>query len=408
MANRLLRRRPAPEILGELLVWVRRALDWDVSNAFLWTRLADCLRALGDNKAAEDVLWETLRRFPDDEVCRNILAELLRERGGTEEAEALLRETKERFPDDEVCRNILAELLREHGGTEEAEALLRETKECFPDDEVCRTILAELLREGGKTEEAEILLHETMKRFPDNAVCRTILAELLREGGKTEEAEILLRETMKRFPDNAVCRTILAKLLCERGETEDVAALLRETETVHDSPNDHGMLLAPQYSIGSMETEAFDDFPPENQAVDTERLGDPLIPWAAERAPIIRLALGMTQTAAAHRQLLDAAQTGGAAELAEVALRLLFPEDTLPLEDALRARPDSLALRLLQAGQNAERGRLIFRDAPETENVLWALYRTEADPEAWPSRFRAAVMACADLSSPPAWVTSLA
>jgi hypothetical protein len=130
-------------------------------------------------------------------------------------------------------------------------------------------------------------------------------------------------------------------------------------------------------------------------------LPDPLYAWAAERAPIIRLALGFDPQAETRQRLTEAARTGGAAELAEVALRLLFPDEATPLDDALRVRPGSSALRLLLADKDAAQGRRIAEDAPETRPVIEALYQTEADSEAWRYRLPEAVLACADLSPPP-------
>ncbi len=307
----LLKRQPTPAILRGLLAWIRSALDWDAGNAHLWTRLAGCYQALGRVTAAEDTLWETIRRFPDNDVSRSILAELLRDKGETGEAETLLR--------------------------------------------------------------------ETMRRFPDDAHCRTILAQLLRDKGEKGEADALLRETLERHPDNEVARTLLDNQYT-RADGHDKPVLYRHSET-HRSPEDEA-------------TATLDD--------------DPLIPWAAERATLIRLVHGIGQPADVHEALLQAARSGGAAELAEAALRLLFPAEAMPLAETLRARPDSLALRLFQSGQDAKLGLRLAETAPEAESVLRALYRADADPSTWDIRFRDAVFACADLTPPPAWYGVLA
>lgn len=306
LGNELLERHPAPDILRGLLAWIRSALDWDAGNAYLWTRLASCYQALGRVTAAEDSLWETMRRFPEDYVSR--------------------------------------------------------------------TILAELLRDKGETSEAETLLRETMRRFPDNAHCRTILVQLLWDKDEKDEANALLRETLKRHPDNEVALTLLDNL--------------HKHPDGYDKPRQYGYTDG-QRSPGDEATAPLDD--------------DPLIPWAAERAPLIRLLHGIGQPDGIHEALLQAARSGGAAELAEAALRLLFPDEALPLEDTLRARPDSLALRLFQTGQDAALGLRLAETAPEAESVLRALYRADADPSTWDVRFRDAVLACADLTPPPAW-----
>ena len=53
---------------------------------------------------------ETMRDFPNDEVCRDILARLLISTGRRAEAEDLLREAIRNFPKNEVFRNMLDEL----------------------------------------------------------------------------------------------------------------------------------------------------------------------------------------------------------------------------------------------------------------------------------------------------------
>lgn len=345
----ILGRHPATDILRPLLSWARLALDWDSGDAHRWNLVADCRIALGDFAGAKNLLWEAVRRFPRSTVCRNSLAELLRECGETIEAAALLRKTMEDFPNDAHCRTILAELLRERGATEEAQTLLRKTMEDFPSNTVCRNSLAELLRERGETDEALTLLLETVKNFPHDKVCRTILDKLRKPqaapGGKIQAPQFGLAKS--------------------------------SVSTV----------TAPQRASTPLGSAAFDD--------------DPLTPWAAERAPLIRIAFNFEQNRETQR-LIQAARSGGAAELAEAALHLLFPEDAL-LREALRARPDSSALRLLAAGQNAEQGLKIADDMPETEAVLRDLYGSATDGQSWLSHFRAAVLACADLTPPPVW-----
>jgi tetratricopeptide (TPR) repeat protein len=344
LGDRFLKRRPDAEGLHALLAWIRIGLDWDAGSAHLWTRLAECLSALNQDPAAEHILWEALRRFPDNEICRTSLAELLREQGQPDAAEALLRETMARFPDDVICRASLAELL----------------------------LASERLAE------AETLLEATIKQFPNDAHSRSILAKAWLKHGEKAKAEALLGESVRLFPRDKFFPTMLHALQAGRHD----AAVAREKP-----PQRRPKTFAPRK-------------PHEPAAA----LPDPLYAWAAERAPIIRWAFGLDRDADIRQQLQAAAHDGGAAELAEVALRLLFPEDALPLEDALRVRPGSPALRLLQAGPDSARGLRIAEAMPEAEPVLRSLYQTKADSSAWQPRFRAAVLAVADLSPPPVYI----
>ncbi|MGE4049407.1 MAG: tetratricopeptide repeat protein, partial [Acetobacteraceae bacterium] len=326
----------------------------------------------------------------------------------------LLRETKSRFPDNAHCRTILAELLRDKGATDEAETLLRETKSRFPDDEVCRNILAELLRDKGATDEAETLLRETTKDFPKDPVSRYLLDKLLKDRGNVVEAETPDREVRQLNVNHEPSRKAGLEVPLERIESTQTQKLGPATvanlpkgeaslplldKTINEEDSGRGELRMPQFGqrrgISTSAVKRMDHSEPSGD-------DDPFILWAAERAPLIRWVYRIGQPDGIQ-VLLDAARNGGAAELAEAAIRLLFPQEALPVADALRARPASLVLRLFQSGRNADLGLGLIETAPEAESVLRDLYQADADPSTWDARFRDAVLACADLTPPPAW-----
>ena len=202
--NRLIRRKPA------YIIEVARTVNqWAPYSPHTWTLWARALSVSGKTDLAETVYWEALRRFPQNDVCRNALAELLARTDREKEAEALYRETMAKFHQDDVCRNALAELLARANRKKEAEALYRETMAKFHQNVVCRNALAELLARTDREKEAEALYRETMAKFHQDDVCRNALAKLLARTDREKEAEALFRETMAKFPQDNVCRIAL-------------------------------------------------------------------------------------------------------------------------------------------------------------------------------------------------------
>jgi tetratricopeptide (TPR) repeat protein len=81
-----------PRATEIITYYLRRALMWDEHDPFLWNTWQRCLVRLGKFDDAENIAWETVRRFPRDIGTRVILAQRLAELGRSREAESLLRE----------------------------------------------------------------------------------------------------------------------------------------------------------------------------------------------------------------------------------------------------------------------------------------------------------------------------
>ena len=109
--DRILRFRPTKVYLAEMHVQTLQAIEAEPGNPYIWDLWAKVLSVLGRDEASLSVRWESARRFPEDCVLRNSLAEALRDHGRMPLAEHLLRETMRDFPNNEACRNILAGLL---------------------------------------------------------------------------------------------------------------------------------------------------------------------------------------------------------------------------------------------------------------------------------------------------------
>ena len=117
--------------LDDLRTLLRHALVWEPINPYPWSFWAELELAEGREDVAEAVLWEAVRRFPDNEPSRVELALLLQRRHEGErtpaflaEAEQLLRELVETRPRDLHARSGLARLLARNGRAPEARELL--------------------------------------------------------------------------------------------------------------------------------------------------------------------------------------------------------------------------------------------------------------------------------------------
>ncbi|WP_372398024.1 hypothetical protein ABMY26_14825 [Azospirillum sp. HJ39] len=219
------------------------AVRWEPENPFGWTLWSKALLALGQDDLAELLLWDCIRRFPDNDVSRAALAELLGRTGREGEAEALYRATMARFPDDVVSRDALADLLGRTGREGEAEALYRATMARFPDNVVSRAALADLLGRTGREAEAEALYRATMARFPDNVVSRDALVRLLIRRGRPDDAERAIPDVARldRKSANALAAALAR---ARRGEDpfpeHETAAPLRGAVAADDAAEQAG------------------------------------------------------------------------------------------------------------------------------------------------------------------------
>lgn len=160
--------------LDDLSALLRHALVWEPNNPYPWSFWAELEQAAGREDVAETMLWEAVRRFPENEPIRVELALMLQRRHESEhapallaEAEQLLREAMAGNPRHEPSRLELALLLqrrheREHAPAllAEAEQLLREVVNANLQNPQSRSGLARLLARNGRGPEARELLEQ--------------------------------------------------------------------------------------------------------------------------------------------------------------------------------------------------------------------------------------------------------
>jgi len=167
--------------LDDLRTLLWHALVWEPINPYPWSFWAELEQAEGREDVAETVLWEAVRRFPDNEPSRVELALLLQRRHERDrtpallaEAEQLLREAVAGNPDHAPSRGELALLLQRRHEREhtpellgEAEQLLREVVKKQPLDLHARSGLARLLARNGRSPEAREVLSQGLAERED-------------------------------------------------------------------------------------------------------------------------------------------------------------------------------------------------------------------------------------------------
>ncbi len=209
----------------------REALDWQPTDFYVWELWREALARQGAFDAAEEVGWETIRRFPENLHSRTALAELLSRLPGREpDAERLLRETAKRFPNNAYSWTQLGGLLaRLPGRKPDAERLLRETAKRFPKDAYPRNQLIELLIAQDRSDEAAAIVDSVFAQGIADAAAFDLRARLFSSAGDPEAARKILQDGMVEYPKNVIIQVHLAML--DEGRVLPLKAEVYRAET---------------------------------------------------------------------------------------------------------------------------------------------------------------------------------
>ena len=220
---------------GALAVGLARtALEHAPHDEFAWALWGRALEAQGALVAAEEVWWESVRRYPEDPDKRNQLAKLIGRVGRAGEAARLLRETMGLFPADVVARNQLASVLDEGlDRPREAAQLLREAIAAGMANAYSYNQLASVLadRLGEKAAALEVLREAVAREAGDDVTLKFL--GRLKDGRRLRGQRRLVAEGATVEVDvglpSAWARRGL--FLVETGGAEaDVAAVRRQLE----------------------------------------------------------------------------------------------------------------------------------------------------------------------------------
>ncbi len=163
---------------------VTEALDWEPNNEILWNLWARALLAQGRIALAEAVLWESVRRFPDDEPSQVELGRVLAGAGRLDEAAAVLTTAVDRFPDREPCHVELARLWAWRGDLAKAIGLLSGFTDRSPSQEIALTHLGHFLTDAGRLDDARTILERLQRLNAQRALAELASAIRNAETGR--------------------------------------------------------------------------------------------------------------------------------------------------------------------------------------------------------------------------------
>ncbi len=227
--------------------WPEAARHWEaVHNLLPGHALAHIghARALihdGRHDAAETLLEDAARRFPENFEILMVRAESAAQRRDWPEALQRWEEFRAGFPDS--SEGYLGAVLasRELGRIEEAEELLAEAIERFPTERrlhVERALLSHVHRDWTAAAER---WERVRAGFPDEPAAHVLGAVAVRELGRFDEAEALLAAARQRFPNDFGAEHEYAWLATIRG---DFAEALERWDTLSERFPDRSAGLA--------------------------------------------------------------------------------------------------------------------------------------------------------------------
>lgn len=235
--SRLLLRRsaktkvPAAQLAQDI---VRDALVWQPNNATLWFFWCVGLEREQAHAEAEDLLWNGIRRFPDDVRFRSALIQmLLISPGRNAEAVALGRENRKLFGDTAWTIPQLSQSLSRTGQIEDAkEALL--LLSTFASGQhgrsfyVATGMMADILLRW--SEKAPDRLEELLLDFPSKTLAGTVAMQARVNNPSSPVARMILRQLIAKDPEDRQTKNALAKALWAAGDPESMTeaeAILR-------------------------------------------------------------------------------------------------------------------------------------------------------------------------------------
>jgi tetratricopeptide (TPR) repeat protein len=181
--------------------------------------------------------WEYLReRFPDRAIGYTLGAETLLELKLADAAETLLAEAQRRFPDVPDVAMRYSAIARHRGDKAEAFRRSENTLTRFPNHAAAYVEGAIGLREAGRDGEAETLLLEARRRFPDNAGPVIELAFIAQDRSDWAAAVEGWEDVRRMAPYHPVGYVAASHALRATGRPDEAEALLGEATAL--LPND--------------------------------------------------------------------------------------------------------------------------------------------------------------------------
>lgn len=207
--------------LSEALDHIIRALTLDPSHAVAYHELGDQIAGFAPERALQVFArsraldLQLVANYPDE-----ILVNL--ELGRTDAANAVLREARRLFPQNLFLRSMESSIAEKSGDRARAVTLMEKTAVWPEMPRAGWLSLARLYHRGGRRADAERALRTALQKFPDYCEGRAALAGLLADAGRRGEA----RQLAASIPANSSLRCA-ATSAAALGDAAAAAAVLR-------------------------------------------------------------------------------------------------------------------------------------------------------------------------------------
>jgi tetratricopeptide (TPR) repeat protein len=235
----------------EAIAHLRHALQIKPDLADAWRALADHLRAIGDEAAADAASASALKASTRDPRLIEAAAALSENRIAV--AEALLRKHLGQQPNDVAALRMLAEVATRLGRYADAQGLLEHCLELAPGFDTARQDYALVLHHQNRTQQALGVIEALLARQPRNPGLRATKASMLSRLGDFMPAIELYAGVLREYPQQARAWMSYGHVLkTANRERESIDAYLRSIE------------LAPHlgeayWSLANLKTFRFDD-----------------------------------------------------------------------------------------------------------------------------------------------------
>ena len=207
----------------EAALELARAITSDGTSAFLRTRLAEELLALGRIDDARESCETALRFDPQYADARVLLGRVALRHGDPAKAEAEFRLALDADRTCESAYLALAQLYRERGDGGRADGVLRSLVHRSPASAEPHVLLARSAVARGDLKDAEVELRLAARIDSSSLVTRIELGRVLLSAGRASEAEHELRRALERFgPEPRIAELLVQVLVAmDRGAEAD-------------------------------------------------------------------------------------------------------------------------------------------------------------------------------------------
>lgn len=170
--------------------WANEARLWAPWDPYTWNTLTRALMLDNKSEKSISVGWQTIERFPDNEVAWNDLGAALDKANRFLEAEEVYWQSIERFPDRPYGWRGLGDVLRNQGEFRRAEDIYkRALEERFADNAFIHDGLANVLKAVGRYDESVAHYKRAIELNPRSAYSWRGLAMAEKAAGRLDDAQ---------------------------------------------------------------------------------------------------------------------------------------------------------------------------------------------------------------------------